>query len=255
MTLRRLVVVGIVRIAVAAAGVVTVFWSVQAARLAWTHLGLSSAALEVVSQQPFKAGLLEELGPRLEAVEAESTCAPTALHDVAVIRLRLAETAIAAGRRGEIDPALRRLDAVVRKSLQCSPMDSFLWLALYWEDMQLNGVRRDSVAPLEMSYRLGPNEGWIAVGRSRYGLAAYDYVSLITKDAILDEERSLLDAGLVREVADNLTGPGWAIHDLILARLGTAKAENRELLARILRRDGYDLSVPGVALKEARPWD
>jgi hypothetical protein len=255
MNLRRLVVVGIARIAVVAAGLVAMLWSVQAVRLSWSHLGLSSAALQVVNQQPFKAGLLEELGSRLEAVEAESTCAPAALHDVAVIRLRLAETAIVAGKRVEIDPALRRLDAVVRKSLQCSPMDSFLWLALYWEDMQINGVRRDSVAPLEMSYRLGPNEGWIAVGRSRYGLAAYDYVSSTTKDAILDEERSLLDAGLVKEVADNLTGPGWAIRDLILARLGTANAENRELLARKLRRDGYDLSVPGVALEEARPWD
>ena len=152
-------------------------------------MGLSDAALQVVDQQPFKAGVLEELGPKLEAVEAESTCTPAALHDVAVIRLRLAETAIVAGKRVEIDPALRRLDAVVRKSLQCSPMDPFVWLALYWVDMQINGVRRDSVAPLEMSYRLGPNEGWIAIGRSRYGLAAYDYVSSTTKDAILEEER------------------------------------------------------------------
>jgi len=172
-----------------------------------------------------------------------------------VIRLRLAETAIVAGKRVEIDPALQRLDAAVRKSLQCSPMDSFLWLALYWEDIQINGIRQGSVAPLEMSYRFGPNEGWIAIGRSRYGLAAYDYVSSSTKDAILDEERALLDAGLVKEVTDNLTGSGWPIRDLILARLGTAKAENRELLARRLRRDSYDLSVPGVTLKEARPWD
>jgi hypothetical protein len=254
MTLSRLV-VGIARIALAAAGVVAVLWSVQTAGLAWRHLGLSGAALEVVDQQPFKAGVLEELGPKLQAVEAEATCTPAALHDVAVIRLRLAETAIAAGKRDEIDPALRRLDAVVRKSLQCSPMDPFVWLARYWVDMQINGLGRDSVAPLEMSYRLGPNEGWIAIGRSRYGLAAYDYVSSTTKDAILEEERSLLDAGFVHEVADNLTGPGWAIHDLILVRLGTANAENRELLARILRRDGYDLSVPGVALEEARPWD
>jgi len=254
MTLRGLA-VGIARIGVTAAGVVAVLWSVQAARLSWRHLGLSSAALQLVDQQPFKAGQLEELEPRLDAVEAEATCAPAALHDVAVIRLRIAETAIVAGKRVEIDPALRRLDAVVRKSLQCSPMDSFLWLALYWEDLQINGVRRDSVAPLEMSYRLGPNEGWIAIGRSRYGLAAYDYVSSTTKEAILDEERLLLDAGFVTEVADNLTGSGWAIRDLILARLGTTNAENRELLARKLRRDGYDLSVPGVALGEARPWD
>ncbi|MGA2493077.1 MAG: hypothetical protein ABSF67_09020 [Roseiarcus sp.] len=255
MTSRRLVVVGFARIVVAAAGAIAVLWSVQSVRLSWSHVGLSNAALAVVNQQPFKTDLLERLEPSLEAVEAESTCAPAALHDAAVIRLRLAETAMAAGKRVEIDPALQRLDAAVRKSLRCSPMDSFLWLALYWEDVQTNGVRPDSVAPLEMSYRLGPNEGWIAIGRSRYGLAAFDYVSSTTKDAILDEERALLDAGLVEEVADNLTGSGWPIRDLILARLETANAENREQLARRLRRDGYDVSVPGVALKEARPWD
>ena len=248
-------ILGCARLVVAAAGAIAVLWSVQLMRLSWSHMGLSNAAIAVADRQPFKAGLLEQLEPRLEAVEAESTCAPAALHDAAVIRSRLAETAIVGGMRVEIDPALQWLDAAVRKSLQCSPMDPFLWLALYWEDVQINGVRPGSVAALEMSYRLGPNEGWIAIGRSRYGLAAYDYVSSAAKEAILDEERALLDAGLIKEVADNLTGSGWPIRDRILARLGTANAENRELLARRLRRDGYDVSVPGVALEEARPWD
>lgn len=251
----RLLLVAFARTLVVASGLGVVVWAVQVGELAWRHIGLSDAALQVVSQEPFKDGQLQALEPKMQAVESEPACAPTALHDVAIIRLRLAETAMLEGKRAEIEPALRRLETVARASLRCSPMDPFVWMALYWTDIQLNGARSDAVAPLEMSYRLGPNEGWIALRRSRYGLAAYAFVSPQTREAILDEERALLDAGFVREVADNLIGPGWAIHDLVLARLSDAKAENRELLARVLRRDGYDVAVPGVALEEARPWD
>ena len=123
MRLCRLAAVGFARFALAAAGAIAVLWCAQAVRLSWRHAGLSSAALAVASQQAFKTDLLEQLGPAVDAVEAEPTCAPAALHDAAVIRLRLAETAIVAGQRIEIDPALRRLDAAVRKSLGCAPMD------------------------------------------------------------------------------------------------------------------------------------
>lgn len=230
-------------------------WALEAGQFAWRHAGLSNAAMQVESQETFTDDRFRTLEPQLEAVEAEPSCAPTALHDVAVIRLRLAETAMLGGKRLEIDPALHQLDAVTRKGLQCSPMDPFLWLALYWVEIQLNGARGDAVGPLEMSYRLGPNEGWIALRRSRYGLAAYDYVSPATRAAILDEERALLDAGLVREVADNLTASGLAIRDLILARLSAAKPESREALAHVLRRDGREMPVPGIVLNDARPWD
>ena len=251
----RPLLVALARALVVAGGAAAVVWGAQTGQLAWRHAGLSDAALRVASQEPFKDGQLEALEPKLEAVESEAFCAPKARHDVALIRLRLAEAAMLGGKRAAIEPALRRLDGAARSSLRCAPMDPVLWLALYWVDAQLNGARPDAVAPLEMSYRLGPNEGWIALRRSRYGLAAYEFVAPPTREAVLNEERALLDAGFVREVADNLTGPGWPIRDRVLARLAAAKAENRALLARILRRDGYEIAVPGIALEEPRPWD
>jgi hypothetical protein len=238
-----------------AAGAGAVLWSVQAAQLGWRHAGLSSVALQIAGEAPFKSDAIARLAPKMAATEGDVSCAPAALHDVAVIRLRLAESAIVGGKSSEIDPALHNLDATARKSLRCSPLDPFLWLALYWVDTQINGARPDRVPLLEMSYRLGPNEGWIALRRSRYGLSAYDYVSPAVRETILDEERSLLNAGLVDDVEANLIGPGWPIHDLILARFADVDAIDRERLAKDLRRDGYDLIVPGVTIKAARPWD
>ncbi len=255
MPYRRLFAIVIARALAVAGGVAVIVWSAQSGQLAWRDLGLSDAATKVAGEEPFKDELLAGLEPKMAAVESDPACTPSALHDVAVIRLRQAESAMVGGKRAEIDPALRRLDAVARRSLQCSPMDPFLWLALYWVDVQLNGARAEALAPLEMSYRLGPNEGWIALRRSRYGLAAFDQVSPATREAILNEERSLLDAGFAKEVGENLTGAGWPIHDLILARLADATAENRELLARRLRHDGYEMRVPGIVLDETRPWD
>ena len=255
MPLDRLVVVAFARAVVVASGVAVVAWSWQASQLAWRHLGLSDAAMRIASRESFSSELIERLRPQLDAVDAESICTPSALHDAAMIRLRLAESAVVDGKRAAIDPALRRLEATVRKSLQCSPMDPMLWLALYWVDIQLNGALSGAVAPLEMSYRLGPNEGWIALTRSRFGLAAWDYVSAPTREAILNEERALLDAGFTREVAENLVAVGWPIHDRILARLGDAAAASREALARRLRHDGYDIAVPGIVLEERRPWN
>jgi hypothetical protein len=255
MPLGRLVAVAIARAVVVASGLAVVAWSWQTAQLTWRHLGLSDAATRVGSRESFKSELIERLRPQLDAVDAESVCAPSAFHDATMIRLRLAETAIVDGQSSAIDPALRRLEATARKSLQCSPMDPMLWLALYWVDIQLNGVRSGAVAPLEISYRLGPNEGWIALARSRFGLAAWDYVSAPTREAILNEERALLDAGFTQQVAANLVAVGWPIHDRILARLGDAAAASREALARRLRHDGYDIAVPGIALEERRPWN
>jgi hypothetical protein len=56
----------------------------------------------------------------------------------------------------------------IRQSLACSPADPFFWLALY---------ALEPSAPLNYltaSYRLGPNEGWIALKRNLVAFANFD---------------------------------------------------------------------------------
>ena len=80
-------------------------------------------------------------------------------------------------------------------------MDPFLWMALYWVDVQLEAPAPNRSRRWKCLIGSAPNEGWIALRRSRYGLAAYDHVSPATREAILNEERALLDAGFARESA------------------------------------------------------
>jgi hypothetical protein len=244
---------GVARSGLVLLGCLAVAWGVGAMRLARGQSGLQDLASRIVDGEPYKLETILARLPQIEAVEASPICRASALHSVAVIRLRLVEEVMAAGRRDMIDDALERLHDTLRASLSCSPADPFLWLALFWVENTRNGFSADHFKYLRLSYRLGPNEGWIALKRAHVALALLQALPDDLRERTIGEFVKLVDDQLYAQAAAILTGPGWPVRDLLLARLVSSAQRDREGFARVLKVKGYDVQVPGVVDRE-RPY-
>ena len=88
---------------------------------------------------------------------------------------------------------MRRRNAI-RESLSCSPADPFLWLALYWLDGTQHGYRPEDLKYLELSYQLGPNEGWIALRRNSVAFATFQQLPPELAEFAINEFVGLLKA-------------------------------------------------------------
>jgi hypothetical protein len=143
---------------------------------------------------------------------------------------------------------------VIRSSLSCAPADPFLWLVLYWVESTENASSSDRLKYLQMSYRLGPNEGWIAVKRNRVAFAMFKLLPPDLIENAINEFIALLKSEFYEQAAEILIGPAWPEHELILSRLTRVTYQDRQLFADVLHRRGYYVNVPGIASPDLRPW-
>ncbi len=220
----------------------------------WRDSGLERMAVRIENREMFKPEVIEALLPAAAAAETAEPCRPEALHAAAVVRLRLAETAILAAERAAIDGRLADFETSARRALACTPADPFLWAALAWVDRTRNGFKPQQLAFLRLSYETGPHEGWVAARRNRLALAIYERLPADLADAAMSEFAGMLASGFESDAFDNLTGPGWPIRERLLAATANVPRFWRELLAKDLYRHGYDVDVPGIPRPEARPW-
>ena len=234
-------------------GAAALAWGAYTFPLFWRQASIDHVATRVIEGDHFKTGALIELLPTVQATEKDD-CRPDVVRSAAIIRLRLSEDTFAAGERDRIDGSLNSLRDSIRRSLGCSPADPFLWLVFFRVENTLNGFSPDHLAYLRESYRLGPNEGWIALKRNGLALAIFEQLPPDIADMALAEFASLLDSGFQREALAIFTGPGWRVRALLLERLKKVSEISREAFAYALYADGYDVDVPGIKRPDPRPW-
>jgi hypothetical protein len=238
--------VAVTRAGMIAFGLAAIAWGVAVLPIFWRQAPIERMAGRIVAGEPFKPEVLADAMPVVEEAETAAWCRAAALHAAAIIRLRLAEEAIATAERAAIDERLDRLRDTIGRSLACAPADPFLWLVLFWAENTRNGFRPHNLAYLRLSYLLGPNEGWIALKRSRFALALYDQLPPDLREMAVGEFPRLLAAGFYDETVALLTGPGWPLRDILLPRLKDVDIRRRELFAKLLRGQDYEVDVPGV---------
>jgi hypothetical protein len=234
-------------------GCLGALWGAAAFAEAWRDSGVDHIAQRVVMGEPFRLDVLLEQVPMLDAIEAEAACRPEALRNASIVRLRIAESTLLGGDVSHLDERMDALRSAIVRSLSCSPSDSFLWLGLYWEQTVTSGFVPDDLKLLRMSYELGPNEGWIIVKRNPLALSVYSRLPPDLAELALGEFSKLFEPRLLPVAADILTGPGWPIRDLLLARIANKPQDERQAFSNLLRSRGFDIAVPGVTQKE-RPW-
>jgi hypothetical protein len=244
---------GVVRTALVSLGFCAVAWGIYAMPVFARQVPIERVAAHIVNGDAFRSTALAALMPQVELAELAERCDPVALHSAAIIRTRIAERAIFDG--GDIDASLLSLSDAIRRSLACSPADPFLWFVLYWAESNRAGFQARNLDYLRLSYKLGPNEAWIAVRRNRYVLAVFQRLPSSLAQKAITEFAQLVDTGFYTETVATLTGPGWPERDLLLPRLKDVTERHREGFARALYKLGYNVDVPGVVRPDPRPWD
>jgi hypothetical protein len=166
-------------------------------------------------------------------------CHPLTVRSAAVIRLRLAEISDNAA----LGPAPVRTNLAVeaiRESLACSPADPFLWMALY---------ALEPSAPLKYltaSYRLGPNEGWIALKRNPVAFANFDELPEDLRRMVVQEFLRIVEMETFDDAIKIFVGPAWDNRELILSQMDQVPLRQRQKFQGALARAGYDVLVPGT---------
>jgi hypothetical protein len=127
-------------------------------------------------------------------------------------------------------------------------------MVMAWLDGATTGLRPVQLEYLRLSYRLGPNEGWVAARRNRLALAIFERLPPDLAEAAVSEFARLVDGWVYPDSIALFTGPGWPIHDRLLASLKDVGELQREAFAKALYTQGYDVAVPGITAPEARPW-
>jgi hypothetical protein len=235
-------------------GLASIAWGVANFPILWRQSVIERTAAAVLNRDTFKPGALEGVIPAVDAIENSGYCRPAALHSAAIIRMRLAEGALVTGQRKAIDARLDSAERGIRLSLSCAPSDAFLWLALAWLDELRVGFQPQQLTYLRQSYRLGPNEGWIAARRNRVALSMFARLPPDLAERAVTEFDRLLDSWIYWDAIAIFEGPGWPIRDRLLASLKAVGQRQRQAFADALYAQGYDLAVPGVEARKPRPW-
>lgn len=236
-----------------ALGLIAIWWGIVGLPVFWRDSSLERIAAKVIAGDPFKGATLNRQLPLMGRIERSSYCHPAALRSVAIIHLRMLEADALANAGGLDNDHLKSLDEVISSSLSCAPADPFLWLVRYWVESEENGYKSDYLKYLRMSYRLGPNEGWIALKRNPIVVSTLMTLPPDLVNIALGEFAGLVDNGFSNEAVNILVGPGWNVKDRLLGRLDEVKEVHRRRFVRLLNERGYDVSGLHIIRSDVRP--
>jgi hypothetical protein len=238
-----------------ALGLSAIAWGTATFPIFWSELSIERTAAAIIERDAFKPHSLDPLLPAINRIETSNYCQPEAVRSAAVVRLQLAEEAVANAERDVIDARLSTLQETILKSLACAPSDPLLWAILTWLDQTRQGFRAEQLTYLRLSYQLGPNEGWIADRRNRLALSMFWRLPPDLAEAAVREFGAMVNSQFYENAIAILTGPGWPLRDRLLAGLKDSGLHQREEFAKELYSAGYDLAVPGIAPpRDRRPW-
>jgi len=228
----------------------------------WTMFALPSfrltvpardVAARIVADERFKRGILPGALARMETVKRPLMLQAEFSKAEALLMLRTTEEAIQQQAPEEGDRGIEGAQQKVIAALFVNPSDSFLWLMLYSVETARSGFGPEKVGLLDLSYAVGPLEGWIAIRRNRLALAIFPMLRDDIQRAAVSEFAELVDSDFIEEAANNLTGVGWSIRERLLSELVEVDITSRQALAKRLSSNGIKLAIPGIKTDE-RPW-
>jgi hypothetical protein len=237
----------------AVVGISSIAWASSSFPFYRAEAPLASSAQTILLGESYSEAQLKALSVQLNAA-SRSQIRSSALYDVAVIRLQLAENALTTGNT-QLASYLVDLETALNAAIAEVPTSSFLWLTKYWLHGVRGGAADGGLQFLRMSYLSGPNEGWIAARRNPLALRFFSSLPDDLRERVLAEFERLVSSGFYWEAVNILTGPGWAVHEKLLSRLGQVKEDNRRAFATVLESRNLDgAMVPGIAQRSARPF-
>jgi hypothetical protein len=233
------------RILIAILGCGGIVWGLLLLSIMQQQSTIEQVAANIISGAPYKREKLIELTPTFEGIERANICRPSALRSVAIIRLRILESGPTNAEYASLAALTVAERDAISRSLSCSPADPFLWLALFGMEPSQKTLTQRQLNFLRLSYRLGPNEGWISLKRNLIVISLFQEMPDDLREAALDEFPNIVELSF-GQASKILTGPGWPIRGMLLSHLVTVDERTRTAFAQDLYEHGYDVSVPGT---------
>jgi hypothetical protein len=221
-------------------GLVGIVWGVSEFPTLRQESTIKKIADRILVGDVYKYDTLLKQSSLVEPRQNPELCRPLTVRSAAVIRLRLAEISD----NSALGPTPVRTNLAVdaiRQSLACSPADPFFWLALY---------ALEPSAPLNYlttSYRLGPNEGWIALKRNPVAFANFDELPDDLRRIVVQEFVRIMEMDTIDDAMKIFVGPAWDNRELILSQMDRVPLPQRQKFQAALTSAGYDVLVPGTS--------
>ena len=236
-------------------GLSAMAWGLLSFPIFVTWSPMERTATKIVAGDQFKIEKLMRQMLEIEAAKQLSYCYSVARRSAAIIRFRIMEEAISTGEQTNIDPQMQPLNDLILKSISCAPADSFMWLIFSWAENTQNSCKTECLKYLQMSYQLGPNEGWIALIRNYFAFSLYQKLTSDLADQAIKEFLGLLEMDVPEQMVQIFTGPAWQVRDEIIPRLKDVSDRGRQQFAKALYAKGFDTQIIGVDRTSKRPWD
>jgi hypothetical protein len=221
------------------AGLIGIAWGVSEFSALRQESTIKKIADRIVVGDVYNYDILLKQASLVDPAQRPELCRPLTVRSAAVIRLRLAEISDDAALGSALIRTNLAVDAI-RQSLACSPADPFFWLALY---------ALEPSAPLNYltaSYRLGPNEGWIALKRNPVAFANFDELPDDLRRTVVQEFVRIVEMGTLDDAVKIFVGPAWDQRELILSQMDQVPLPQRQDFQARLTGAGYDVLVPGT---------
>lgn len=237
-------------------------WAVAAFSAFWNEASSEAMAQQILRGHSYgveaiKRQLAAPPTPEVLARKAALTLPPRPgyLRNLAILQADLTDGLLGRADAPPFSAALPGLERRVIAALAVAPGDSFLWLMLFWSKSLAEGATARTLSLLERSYELGPNEGWIAVRRMRIVLPLLQALPPALSERAMAEFRALVASGFETGAAELVTGADAEFRQKLVDAVAGLPEVNRRKLAENLARAGLmDLTVPGIARAERRPW-
>lgn len=229
-----------------AVGICVIAWSFSVFPVFRLQAPLSDAEQRILSAENFNGAQLDAIRWQLTKSQ-ERQFSPSGSISNAVIRLRLLERELQQAGRIET-PDLPDTEKAVLAALAISPTNSYMWLAEYWLRHRRGEPASDELQLLDMSYRTGPNEAWIAQRRNPIALSAFASLPKELAERPVSEFAGMVRSGLQADAANILAGPGWPAREVLVHGLAKLDESDRRRFARALEAKDLeeDVVVPGL---------
>jgi hypothetical protein len=220
-------------------GLIGIAWGVSEFSALRKESTIKKIADRILVGDAYKYDILLKQSSLVDAAQRPELCRPLTVRSAAVIRLRLAEISDNAALGSAGIRTNLAVDAI-RQSLACSAADPFFWLALYALEPSA------PVNYLNASYRLGPNEGWIALKRNPVAFANFDELPDDLRRTVVQEFVRIVEMGTIDDAVKIFVGPAWDQRELILSQMDQVPLPQRQEFQGALTGAGYDVVVPGT---------
>lgn len=242
------------RVCVFICGCFALAWSVYSFTLFAREAPLENVVRRIIAREAFRNDVIASFEKEGSQQRPNEWQRAAGLFSRAVIDVRLVEKAFERGDLKHLDDLLLRSEVSIRSSLSVAPADPFLWAVYFWIENTKDGFRRSNLSYLSMSYKTGPNEGWVAVTRSRFALALFRSLTPELAEDAVGEFSHLVASRFYNETISQLSRSGPDLSDRLLKSLGGIEMDDREAFAKAAYKRGFDWKVPGVEKPEWRPW-